>query len=566
MADLLVRGGTVVDGTGAAPREADVRVRDGRIVEVDPDLRPDGEPEIDAAGAYVAPGIIDTHTHLDGAMWWDPDLDPLPGCGNTSFVSGYCGNSLAPLAGGQRDEIVDLLCFLEDLPNEAFQAELPWSWERWPQYAEAMAGQPTSVNVSGYCGHLSLRTYVMGDAAWQRAATPDERRRMAGLLDEALRHGAVGLSVNHFDKDRALRPVPGFLADDDEYRELLHVLAGHPGRTLQFIIRFNEPELALADTERFVRLATEAGVRTQSPGVTTNQGEDAFRADMAALQDRLRGEGADLWPNVVFAPLQVFYNFERSIAFQRIPAWHELVGAPAAAKRDMLASPEWRARARHDWDNRVRPASSPFNRPDGVVFASSETGVGPVDVPLGRHARSTGSHESDCLADWLLANGLGSQLLGNAAPLDEDVVVAQLRDPRGLTNINDTGAHLQLFCAAGQHMYLLTHYVRDTGRLPIEEAVHLLTGRTAGFFGFTDRGVVAPGKAGDLIVFSLDEIDYPMPARVHDVPHGTWRFTRPPAGFRATVVGGTPTWLDGQATGARPGRRIVPTGGSAVAR
>ncbi|MFM8861480.1 MAG: amidohydrolase family protein, partial [Acidimicrobiia bacterium] len=193
MNDLLLTGGIVVDGTGAPGRPADVRVRDGHIVEIGPGLV-GAEPAIDATGCTVAPGIIDTHTHLDGAMWWDPALDPLPAHGNTSMVFGNCGNSIAPvIAGPQRDEIVDLLCFLEDLPLGAFQHEIPWSWETWPQYMSALGSAPTAVHMAGYLGHVTLRTYVMGADAWQRAATAAEISAMAAVLDEGLAAGALGL-------------------------------------------------------------------------------------------------------------------------------------------------------------------------------------------------------------------------------------------------------------------------------------------------------------------------------------------------------------------------------------
>jgi N-acyl-D-amino-acid deacylase len=556
MSDVLITGGTVVDGTGDPAYRADVRVRGGVIAEVAPDLAADGERVVDARGAYVTPGIIETHTHLDGAMWWDPSLDPLPAYGNTSLVFGNCGNSLAPLAGDQRDEILDLLGFLEDIPVEALDQEPPWTWERWPEYMRAVATQHTAVNVGGYLGHLSLRTYVMGSAAWERAATDEERDRMAELLDEGLRHGALGLSINHFDKDRTLRLVPGYFADDAEYGALIDVLARHPGRTLQVITRFNDPHHALADAERFARLCGPRGVRAQWPGIPTTLAQRDETEPSLELHRRLQGEGIDFWPNVVFKPLEPFFGFERSIVFQRVPAWNAMVNGPAGEKLATLADPSWRDRARADWDARERAATSRIDRPDELIFAISENGAGPLGISLADYATKTALHISDALADWIVRNGIGSSLVGSPGALDEDVVVDLLRQPSTLSNINDSGAHLQLFCGAGQNVYLYTHYVRDTGKLSIEEAVHVLTGRTAGFFGLGGRGVIAPGLAGDLAVFALDEIELGAETRAYDVPHGTWRFTRPPAGFRATIVGGTPTWLDGASTGALPGRPL----------
>ena len=558
MHDLLIQGGTTVDGTGASARRADVRVRDGVIAEVAPDLAPDGELLVDAAGAYVTPGIIDTHTHLDGAMWWNPALDPLPSYGNTSMVFGNCGNSIAPLAGAQRDEIVDLLCFLEDLPLEAFRREVPWTWEQWPEYAAALTGQPTTVHVGGYLGHLALRTYVMGEEAWTRAATTDEVARMVSLLDDGLRAGAMGLSVNHFDKDRALRPEPGYFADDDEYRALFAVVARHRPATVQMITRFNDPEHDVEDAERFGRLCRDAGVRAQWPGMPMNVRDDARRPVLWDTHHRLQASGSDFWPAVPFKPLAPFFGFERSIVFQRVPAWNELVNGPEDAKLPTLADPAWRDRARADWDARTRSSLSRIDRPHEMLLAISETGAGPLDCSLADYAAQRGLHISDALAEWVLANGIRSIMVGTPEQLAEDDIVAALREPRTISNINDSGAHLQLFSGAGEHLYLLTHYVRDRQLLGIEEAVHVLTGRTAAFFGLADRGVIAPGRVGDLAVFALDEIELQREERRYDVPHGTWRFTRPPAGIRATFVAGTPTWLHGSDTGARPGGFLRP--------
>ena len=330
------------------------------------------------------------------------------------------------------------------------------------------------------------------------------------------------------------------------------MVARHRGRTVQVITRFNDPERYLVDAERFARLCREAGVRGQWPGIKADPLERHMYAPAWDFQRRVRSEGADFWPNIVFKGLAPFFGFERSIVFQRIPAWNEMVNGPTEAKLSTLADTAWRDRARHEWEDRPKSNTARVDRPDSLIFALSETGAGPLGITLGDYARTNGWHVSDALAEWLLANGIGSSLVGIPDALDEAAVVEALRDRNTLTNINDTGAHLQLFCGAGQNVWLYTHYVRDTAQLRIEEAVHLLTGRTAGFYGL-DRGMLAVGKAADLNVFALDEIEMRQEERRHDVPHGSWRFTRPPAGFRATIVAGTPTWLDGAATGACPG-------------
>lgn len=558
MGDLLITGGTVVDGTGAAAFTADVRIRGGLIVEIGEGLTSQGEQVIDASGCYVSPGIIDTHTHLDGAMWWDPQLDPLPAYGNTSLVFGNCGNSIAPLKGAQRDEIVDLLCFLEDLPVKAFEKEIPWSWETWPEYMDALRTQPAAVHVAGYLGHLSLRTWVMGEDAWTRAATDDEIAAMCRVLDEGLSAGALGLSVNHFDKDRTLRLVPGWFATDDEFLALFRVVAAHSPATVQMITRFNDPADSIADAERFGRIVRETGVRAQYTGIPFNTRDDDRRDEWWELHDRLQSEGADMWPMVNCKPLAPFFGFERSLVFQRVPAWNEVINGPAEEKLSTLADPEWRARARTDWDNRTRSSLSRLDRPDEMILTISETGAGPLGISLQQLTDQTGEHISDALADWVIANGVGSQMMGIPERLSEADIVRALRDPHTIFNINDSGAHLQLFAAAGEHLHMLTHYVRDAGLISIEEGVHSLTGRTAEFFGLNDRGVLEVGRVGDVIVFRLDELELREEQRAYDVPHGTWRFTRGPAGFRATIAAGVPTWLDGAATGARPGQVLRP--------
>jgi N-acyl-D-aspartate/D-glutamate deacylase len=369
----------------------------------------------------------------------------------------------------------------------------------------------------------------------------------------------MGLSINHFDRDRTLRPLPGFFAEDDEFRALLAVLAQHPPATMQVITRFNDREKDVTDAERFAGLAREAGVRAQWPGIPFNVRDDDHRPALWDAHHRLQAEGADFWPNVAFKPIAPFFSFERSLVFQRVPVWNDWVNGPEEDKLRLLADPAWRDRARESWDNRTHSSLSRIDRPDEMILSLSETGAGPVGISLAAYAGQQGLHISDALAQWVLLNGIHSLMLGTPERLSETDIVAALRESRTLANINDSGAHLQLFAGAGEHIYLLSHYVRDAGLLSIEEAVHALTGRTASFFGLGDRGVLAPGKVGDLVVFSLEEIELGEEERRYDVPHGTWRLARKPAGFRATICAGVPTWLGGGSTGARPGGFLRPT-------
>jgi N-acyl-D-aspartate/D-glutamate deacylase len=551
----LIRGGTVVDGTGAAPFAADVRVKSGLIAEVGPSLKADGEKIIDASGAYVTPGFVDNHTHLDGAMFWSPDLDPLPGFGTTTAVMGNCGVTMAPLSDAMRPEVIDLFCYLEDLPVGAFENEVPWGWgTSFGDYRRAAQASPTSINLEGYAGHISMRATVMGEAAWERAATAEETARMAAMLEESMRNGALGFSTNLMDNDRRHRPVPTRLAEDSEFDALYAAMAMHPGGVAQIESRFAEPQHHANDMTRMAGIAKPHGVRSIWLTMATSAFHPQQVKDGFVLHNSLRESGADFWPTFQHKPFALFLNFDHSLFFEWMPAWHDMMYSPKETRANLLSDPEWRARARDSMDHHKGPPGYPFERPDVVMLSYSETGAGPIGVSLGQYARERNQHPSDALADWLIPNGLGSILSVAGDQIDEDAVVRLIRDPHTVAAPNDTGAHLQLFEAAGQLIYLLTHYVRDAGKLSIQEAVHAITGKQTAFFGLSDRGVIAPGRTADINVFALDEIRLNPEEKAYDVPGGSWRFVRKPAGFRTTMVRGIPTFEHGKATGARPGR------------
>jgi N-acyl-D-aspartate/D-glutamate deacylase len=555
MSGTLIRGGTVVDGTGKPGFAADVRIENGLIAEVGPNLKSHGETEIDAKGAYVTPGFIDSHTHLDGAMFWSPDLDPIPGYGTTTAVMGNCGITMAPVTPTMRKEVVELFCYLEDLPVSAFENHVPWSWGMsFGDYRRKAAGNPTSINLEGYVGHVNLRVAAMGEAAWERAATAEERAYMASLLDDALKNGALGFSTNLMDNDQHHRPVPTRVADDAEFEALFDVMARYPKAIAQIEARFAEPQHIGGDMERMARIAGPRGVRACWLTLPTSARSAEYVATGIALHQKIRESGADFWPTFLHKPFAIFLNFDHSLMFEWMPAWHDMMYAPKDQREGLLGDDAWREKARHDMDHHKGPPGYPFERPDVVMLSYSETGAGPIDISLGQYARELGLHPSDALANWLQTNGLGSILSVIGDLIDETAVSGLIRDPHTLSCPNDTGAHLQLFEAAGQILYLFTHYVRDTGKLSIEEAVHSVTGKQAECFGFDDRGVIAPGRAADINVFALDEIEMRSEEKAFDVPGGSWRFVRKPAGFRATLVRGEPIFLNGKGTGARPGR------------
>ena len=573
MNNCLIRGGTVVDGTGAAGFCADVRVEDGVITEIAANLEPHaGETVQDANGCIVAPGFIETHTHFDGTMWWEPELKPLAGCGATTVIMGNCGFSVAPLpeSAEVRDEIIKIFSFFEDIPEEPFRTELPWGWSKWSEYKQALtATVRVPTNYGAYVGHIALRLTVMGMAAWERAATPAEVEQMVALLRDGLEAGAMGMSSNLMDHDGSDRPVPSLQADDAEWVALAQTLAEYPGSQLQIIVDTFRAMTAPASMERLGKLFEDIDVRLQWGGVPTLEFQRdlmGIQAPLIEMHERFKTEGRDYWTGFSHVPITATLSVQQSLVFAQSNdyVWHEVVLAKTdEAKLAILRDPDWRKRARESWENDVfdfSPLSKAQSR--GMLLLNSDNGVGPVRITLGEYADELGVHTSDAMAEWLISNGLDSTVTMPPFVKDEDMVVRLLRDPYTVGNITDAGAHGQMLCGGGENILLLTDYVRDSGRITLEEAIHNLTGKPAGHFGLHDRGELAVGKRADITVFDMEEIRYQQMEKVYDVPDGkgghTWRWTRDPAPMRLTLVNGEATFRNGQYTEAKPGMMVSP--------
>ena len=568
MSDILIRGGTVVDGTGAPQFAADVRVRDGMIAEVGADLSPNGERIIDATGCFVTPGFIESHTHYDASMWWQPDLDPLPGYGATTMVLGNCGFSMAPLHPSKqaRDEVMGIFSFFEDIPIGPFQQNVPWDWTTWSEYRKSFEKSiKVPLNYASYVGHIPLRLAAMGMDAWDRAATPEEIAKMAELLDDALAAGALGLSDNMHDHDGDNRPVPSLLADDAEFTALFDVMDRYPSTCYQIIVdtfmRMNGP----ANLKRLEKLLTGRKIRVQiAGGIPTLYFQAGILPEMQKTIDEMRAAGIDVWPGFAHVSPTSVLSITKSLIFAQSNdyVWHEVVLAETYEEKGrLLADPDWRARACESWDTQAWD-HSPLKNPQELLLIDSENGKGPLGGTLKEFADARGQHRSDAMADWILENGLMSTVHMAPFPKNEELTLELMRDPKTVGNISDAGAHLQMLCGGGENALLLTRYVRDDKMMTIEEAVHVMTGKLAEHFFLNDRGVIAAGKRADITVFNLDEVTYQPFEKAWDVPDGkggtTWRFTRRAAPMRLTLVNGEPTFENGAYTGAKPGLFLSP--------
>ncbi|MDI9979611.1 amidohydrolase family protein [Rhodococcus sp. IEGM 1307] len=552
--DLLVRGGTLIDGTGGPQRRADVRVRDGIVAEIGPDLARDGEQEVDASGAIVTPGFIDGHTHYDPSLFWDPSCDPMPQHGVTTVLFGNCSLSLAPVRQSDRASLSETFAVIEEIPELGFSDHIPWDWESYPEYIASMGSRGFGVNVAGLVGLSALRLFVIGKEAWERPSTPEERQQMAALLDDALRAGASGFSTSYFDRGADGRLVPSAMADDTELEALLAVTGAHRGH-FEVLSQMMDHPVSMDQLERCARLCGAADVAMTWNGFIDWDKDPSIIDGYLGLARRLQAEGLRAYPTISPHPQEFMANWQGGMGFISVPAWNELLqAADEATQGRMLADPAWRERAAADWD-RIPKTTFPHHDLDRVRIETVER---PdleqfVGESFGSWAKNHGGHPSDALADWLQLNDLHPGLAYTTGNANHERIGAFLNDPATVVSASDAGAHIISHCNTGDTTLLLTRYVRDRGDLPLEKAIAEMTSRPADLYGFADIGRLEVGKRGDLTVFELDALTFGRPEAVFDFPGDAKRYRRPAGGYRVTAVNGVPTQIDGKATDNLPG-------------
>jgi N-acyl-D-aspartate/D-glutamate deacylase len=544
-ADLVVRGGTVYDGMGAPGRVADVAITDGVISAIG--ARLDGARELDASGCAVAPGFIDIHTHYDAQVFWDPALRPSSYHGVTTVVAGNCGFTIAPTRPEHHETIVHTLENVEDMDPATLLAGVVWEFETFPQYLDAVARRGTDLNFTAYIGHSALRLYVLGDAAYERAATPDEVERMAALVREAIAAGAAGFSTSFSYAHRGVdgKPVPSRFADAAEV-EALFLAADQAGKGVVLFTPGEQCEYpdAYVWAQKIARPITY-------PLFATPNGR---HRELLAMHDRGLAHGARVWPQVTPRPLTMQFTMADAYSLNTGTVFGELLKVSRAVRLAAYRDPEWRAAAAADLEHsKMKPRWDTFEISETRVFpalagrrvseVAAERGVGPLDL----------------MCELALAEDLETRFRAYIANDDADAVTELLAHDSVALGLSDAGAHIDQLCDAPLPTDLLGRFVRERGALPLERAVRKLTGEPADLFGFTRRGYVREGYAADLCVFEPDQVGTGPIARVRDFPADAERLTaEQPTGMRHVLVNGTPIRVDGaqlDVSAARPGTR-----------
>jgi N-acyl-D-amino-acid deacylase len=560
--DLVIKNGVLIDGSGLPRYHADVAVRHGRIVSLGR-IRERAREVIDADGLVVAPGFIDGHTHMDAQIFWDP----LGTCscwhGVTTVVMGNCGFTLAPCPASHKHLVVKNLERAEDIAAEAMEAGIEWRWTTFPEFLDRLEGLPKGINYAGYLGHCALRTYVMGERAFEQAATEEDLRAMERELRDAIRAGAIGFTTSrspiHETPDG--RPVASRLATWDEVRRLVGVmadmnaglfeLAGEAvGRELSDPAGFREYHVRLRD------LAVETGRPVTWGMFSRLEAPEVWRRYMDLL-DETAAAGGRMFAQVHSRGLNVVLSFKTQLPFDHLPAWKPFRALPLAEQRERLRDPETRRRliaGAHDTPERRALGTEARPFPYEWIFLF-DTVAGPHRT-VAEIARERAVDPAEAMIDLALERDLERFFIHPVANEDQDAVLEMMRHPRAVVTFSDSGAHVSQIIDSSLQTHLLSHWVRAKQAFTLEQAVRMLTLVPATYWGFADRGLVREGFAADLIVFDPDTISPEMPEVVNDLPAGARRLVQRARGIAATIVNGEVLLRDGKPTGALPGRLL----------
>ena len=569
MYDLIVRNGTIVDGTGAPATVGDIGVKDGRIAHVGGRIDAEAVEVIDAAGRIVTPGFVDIHTHYDGQVTWDPLLEPSTLHGVTTLVMGNCGVGFAPVRPGSEAWLIQLMEGVEDIPGAALAEGMQWEWESFVEYLDVLERKPLSIDIATQVPHAAVRAYVMGErGARNEVATADDIAAMRDIVREAIEAGALGFSTSrtlaHRAKDGV--PVPGTFADEAELFGIGDALRDAGAGIFELVplgAVGEDLDAPMREVELMSRLAAHTRLPVTFALTQVDNAPELWRDQMQASLQALEA-GHRLHPQYASRPAGVLVGLHSQLGFGGRPAFDEIAHLPLAERVAELRTPARkkrilgeRARSTSDFIDRMR---SQFDRMY-VLGDPVDYEPGP-EMSIATMARSEGVDLESKFYDLLLGDEGRALLLYpvlNYSHGNADATYEMMQHPAGILGLSDGGAHCGAICDASQPTWMLTHWVRDRVRGPrisLESAIRKQTSDTAELYGITDRGTIAVGKKADLNVIDFDRLRLLPPRLVHDLPAQGRRLIQAAEGYLATIVSGVVVRRNGVDTGARPGALV----------
>ncbi|MDE0225239.1 MAG: amidohydrolase family protein [Gammaproteobacteria bacterium] len=542
--DLVIRGGTVVDGTGNAPFDADIAVDGDQIVEIGK-VGGRGREEIQAGGLIVSPGFVDLHTHLDAQIGWDPQVTSVSWHGVTTALLGNCGVSFAPCRPADREFLAGMMETVEDIPKNAILHGLPWNWESYGGYLDALEALGPSINICGLVGHCATRFYVMGERAVEEPATDDEIRQIAALAGQSVKEGAVGFSTNRLPQHRLPdgRSIPGTFAHRDELRAVAREVGRRGGfmQTVSSFQEFEEETALIADEARVTRGALFS-CAIESGSERLNEKVKAMRAEGLKVTSitvpRSGGGVGGLTNNLFF----------------RTPAWDALRKQDLDGRLKTIRNLETRRTLIDEVKAQGEPAMEATKRWFWMGDEQRPRYTHRPQESLYHVARAAGEHPVET---WLrIADETDGKALFHLRMFNTDLVELQklISMDWAMPGLGDAGAHVSQMIDSGWATFILSHWHRDAGVYSLQEAVRRISAVPADVLGLTDRGTLEAGKRADINVFDLDRLEERMPEIVHDFPFGAPRFIQRAAGYAATVCNGEVVLRNDELTDARPGR------------
>jgi len=552
--DIVIKGGLIVDGTGAEGYHADVGIAGGRIAEIGK-VAANGARVIDAEGHAVTPGFIDGHTHMDAQVNWDPIGTNSCWHGVTTVVMGNCGFSVAPMRKGQQALVARNLERAEDISGAAMDAGIDWSWETFDQYLDTVEALPKGINYSAYVGHSALRTWAMGERAFAEEANADDLAAMRRELTRALDAGAMGFSTSrsfaHETSDD--RPVASRLASRDEVAHLVGAMQGRRNAVFELAHEINAPGSPESDAywAWLKQLAISSGV-TVSFGVL-----GGFAASQIDYIDEVTAAGGRMVGQTHPKGVSNISSFRSSFAFDSQPVWREFRALPLDAQLAGLRDPATRTALADAVRNAVygRAVGAEARPPVWEEYWYYDSPLPPWRS-VAEIAAERGVHPIEAVIDLAAETGLDALFMQFLTRAPDEVTAKVLKHPSSVMTFSDSGAHVSQIADSSIQSYLIAWFCRETGLLSLPEAVNMMTGRAADAWGFAGRGVLREGAVADINVFDPATFAPLLPSIAHDLPTGARRLVQRSTGMKATLVGGEVLIAGGEHTGALPGRLL----------